>query len=247
MNDIITIAQSTFYRVARMKALYLILIICVLDVYAMSTYGELSLGLQDQLMVDCALALMLVVGLITSMVAAFEIPRELRDRTAQFILSKPMGRSAFVWGKFLGVSALAIFNIAIILVGSIMAYKLAFGDFPTGIVAGGSLIAVEAVVLTAIGLFLSIFLTDSLAAIVLFVVFVVGHAIHMLPRMKPGALTDALYYVLPNFYNLDIKTEVSHGVDIPAAFVGLGALYGLCYALAVTGLAIVMFSRKDIS
>ena len=71
MNDIITIAQSTFYRVARMKALYVILTICVMDVAAMAAYKEISLGMERELMVDCALAISLVVGLLTAMVAAF--------------------------------------------------------------------------------------------------------------------------------------------------------------------------------
>lgn len=62
MNDIITIAQSTFYRVARLKALYVILVICVLDVAAVSAYKEISLGMEKELMTDCALAIALIAG-----------------------------------------------------------------------------------------------------------------------------------------------------------------------------------------
>jgi len=243
----VTIAQSTFYRIARMKSLYVILMICVLDVAAMAAYRELSLGMQDELMIDCALALALVVGLITSMVSAFEIPRELRERTAQFILSKPMGRSAFVWGKFLGVAALAVFNVAFVIVGSLMAYRLSFGTTPWGMAMGGALIAAEAVVLTGLGLLLSVFLSDSLAAVVLFVVFVVGHFVHVLPNKMPGGLAETLTWVLPNFYNLDVKTEISHGVEIAPMFAGMGVLYGVAYGVAAAALAIILFSRKDIA
>lgn len=247
MNDIITIAQSTFHKVARMKALYLILVICVLDVAAMSAYKDLSLGIEKQLMVDCALAIILVVGLITAMIAAFEIPRELREKTAQFILSKPMGRSAFVWGKFLGVAALCIFNIAFVTAGSMAAYRMAFGEVHWGILHGAVLIAGEAIVLTGVGLLLSVLLTDTLSAVVLFVVFAVGHCIHILPRMHPNIISKACSYILPYFHNLDVKTEISHGVEIAPAYVGLGVGYAVAYALGLTGLAVILFSRKDIS
>jgi ABC-type transport system involved in multi-copper enzyme maturation permease subunit len=248
MEDIITIAQSTFYRVARLKALYVILVICVLDVAAMSAYKELSMGLEKELVFDCALAISLVVGLITSMVAAFEIPRELREKTAQFILSKPMGRSAFIWGKFLGVSALAVFNVAFIIIGSLLAYRLSFGETNWGLLSGGILVASEAVTLTSLGLLLSIFLTDTLAAIGLFAFFVIGHCVFMIERWSGGnILGNAAYYLLPNFYNCDVKTELSHGVDVPGMFVGMGAVYGIAYAFFVTGLAIIIFNRKDIA
>lgn len=245
MNDIMTIAQSTFYRVARMKALYLILLICVLDVAAMSAYKELSLGMEEQLMIDCALALALVAGLVSAMIAAFEVPRELREKTAQFILSKPMGRSAFIWGKFLGVSALCVFNIAFVAVGSLVAYQMVFGEVAWGLAYGAILVAVEAVVLTGVGLFLSIFLADTMAAIGVFAVFVIGHALPVLVRSVPAA--ELVTYVLPNFHHLDIKTEVSHGLEVATSFVGMGVLYGLAYALAITALAVILFNRKDIS
>jgi len=249
MDDIITIAQSTFQRVARMKALYVILAICVLDVAAMSAYKDLSLGMEKELMFDCALALSLIVGLITSMVAAFEVPRELREKTAQFILSKPMGRSAFLWGKFFGIASLAVFNIAIVLVGSLMAYRLSFGETPWEMAQGGALIAAEAVALTGIGILLSVFLSDTMAAIGQFAFFAIGHCLHMLPQAK------VLGYVFPNFHHLDIKTELSHlavretagaEIEISNAFIGLGVGYGIAYALFTTGLATVIFSRKDV-
>ncbi len=245
MNDVMTIAESTFYRIARLKALYMILIICVLDVAAMSAYEDLSMGMAKELMFDCALAISLVVGVITSMVAAFEIPRELREKTAQFILSKPMGRSSFIWGKFLGVGGLTVFNVAFVSVGSLLAYRLSYGETPWPMLSGAALVAVEGVLLTAVGLLLSVFLTDTLAAIGVFAIFCAGHAVYMLPKQAPSI--GFLANVLPNFNNLDIKTALSHGVEVPSAFIGMGLVYGLAYALAVTALTIIIFARKDIS
>ncbi len=246
MNDIITVAQSTFYRIARMKSLYIILAICIMDVAAMSRYKDLSLGMEKELMVDAALAILTIIAVISAMVAAFEIPRELRDKSATYILSKPSGRNSYVWGKFLGIAGLVVFNTAVVLVGSLAAYRLSFGETPWHILPGGILVMVEGVTLTGIALLLSILLADHIAAVCTFACFAVGHAVCMLPRKWPNALADAVYYVLPNFKNLDVKTAISHGVEVHYNFVGYGVAYGLCYALAMAGLANVVFSRKDL-
>ncbi len=212
MRDIITIAQSTFYRIARLKALYVMLVNCILDVWAMSRYHEISLGIEKELMIDCALALCLIVGLISALIAAFELPRELREKTATMILSRPGGRSSFVWGKFFGIGALCLFNIAIVAVGSVAVYRMEFGEAPWELLGGAALVGAEALVLVGIGLALSVHLSDTVSAIAVFVIFAVSHAIEMLPRVSENAVTRAVTYILPNFYNLDIKTELSHGV-----------------------------------
>jgi len=247
MRDIITIAESTFHRIARIKSLYLMLLICIADVWAMSRYHEISLGMEQELMKDCALALCLIVGMITALVAAFEIPRELREKTATMILSKPGGRSHFVWGKFIGVSALCIFNVAVVAAGSVLVYRLEFGEAPWPLFAGAALIAAEAVLLVGVGLALSVHLSDTIAAVALFVIFVAGHAVHMLPRMAANPLARGVSYVLPNLYNLDLKTEISHGIEIPEMLLGQGVLYGVLYGVAAAALANLLFHRKDVS
>ncbi|MHC4870829.1 MAG: ABC transporter permease subunit [Planctomycetota bacterium] len=247
MSDIMTVAQGTFERFARIKSLYLILLICIMDVAAMGLYNELTLGLDKELMVDCALAIITVVGLLSAMVVAFDVPRELREKTAQFILTKPTGRTSFVWGKFLGVSALAVFNIAIVTVGALFVIHAKYGEFNSSLVYAALLVAGEALVLVGAGLVFSMFLADSISAIGVFVVFFLGHSLFMLPRYWISKVASLIYYVFPSFYNLDIKTEVGAGIAVPSDFVIRGIIYAVCYALALVGLSTIIFSRKDIS
>jgi len=247
MRDIITIAESTFYRMARTKSLYFILAICVADVWAMSRYGEISLGMERELMKDCALALCLIVGVLTSLTASFEIPRELRERTASMILSKPGGRTHFLWGKFFGLGALCILNVGVVGLGSVAVYRLEFGEAPWALLGGAALIAAESLVLVGVGLALSINLSDTTAAVVQFLVFVAGHALYMLPRVFDHVAVNGITYILPNFYNLDLKTEISHGVEIPEKLLAYGLLYGLAYALAAVGVANLLFYKKDVA
>jgi ABC-type transport system involved in multi-copper enzyme maturation permease subunit len=246
MQDIVTVAQSTFGKLARLKSLYVILVICVLDVWAMSRYGVLSLGMEKALVMDAAMAMALIVALVTAMSVAFEIPRELRDKSATYILSKPGGRNSYVWGKFCGISMLVIFNVAIVTVGSLLVYNSTFGETPWGIAASGALVAVEGIALVGIGLFLSVVASDTASVIGMLALFVLGHSAEMLARAMPNGLTNILSYALPNFYNLDIKTAIGNGMDVSNTYIGYGAVYGLAYALVFAALANIIFSRKDL-
>ena len=247
MNDILTVAQGTFERFARLKALYVILVICVLDVAAMGMYKDLTMGMDQELMLDCSLAIITAVGLITAMVAAFDIQRELTERTATFILSKPGGRVTFVWGKFFGIGALAVFNIAIVTVGSLIVMNWKYGEINMGLVHGATLVAGEAVALTAIGMTLAMILNDSWAAIGVFAAFAIGHGTFMLTRMmENNAISKFLYFILPNFYNLDIKSEIGNGIAVPVKFVWMGVGYAAAYAVFFVGITLLLFRRKDL-
>ncbi len=247
MSDILTVAQSTFGRFARMKALYLILVLCIAEVAISSLYNELTMGLDKELMVDCSLAILTIVGLLTAIAVVFEKSRELQEKTAQFILTKPGGRSSFIWGKFFGIGFLAVLNIGIITAGSLWAYQVNYGEFNSAIINAAVLILGESLVLIGAGLVLSMFLSDTLAALATFAVFFLGHSLYMLPRWSEGAISNAIYYIFPSFYNLDIKTEIGSGLTVSSDYIGWGIAYAVLYALALSGLATLIFSRKDIS
>ena len=124
IGDIKTVAQGTFDRYFRMKELYVIIALCIILVLIFGRYDELTLNMGREFMIDGALAILGVVGLITAMAVIFEKSREMREKTAHFIITKPQGRCSYIWGKFLGVSALAVFNIGLITIGSLIMFKV---------------------------------------------------------------------------------------------------------------------------
>ena len=92
IGDIKTVAQGTFDRYFRMKELYVIIALCIILVLIFGRYDELTLNMGREFMIDGALAILGVVGLITAMAVIFEKSREMREKTAHFIITKPQGR-----------------------------------------------------------------------------------------------------------------------------------------------------------
>lgn len=252
ISDIKTVAQGTFDRYFRMKELYVIIALCIVLVLIFGRYDELTLNMGREFMIDGALAILGVVGLITAMAVIFEKSREMREKTAHFIITKPHGRCSYIWGKFLGVSALSLFNIGLITIGSLIMFKVSslgidVNAISTNFIYAAILIAVESFALVALGLFLSLFLSDTIATIALFLAFVLGHSLYMVPRLKDMENLAWACNVFPNFFCLDLKSEVTADIAIAPEYLWLGILYGVLYAAAFVCLSVVVFSRKDIA
>lgn len=252
-GDIKTVAQGTFDRYFRMKELYVILVLCIINIGVLGRYDVLTLGQGRSFMIDGALAILTVVALITSMAVIFEKSRELREKTAHFIITKPFGRSSYVWGKFIGIGVLAIFNIAIITAGALLMFKLTEFDSPVPANLNGEfiyaalLITAEALVLTALALFFSMFLSDTITALLVVVFFFLGHSLYMLQRGSENKILSWLSDVVPNFENLNLKGVITANISIAPDVVWYGLLYAGLYAIAFVAASSLIFSRKDIS
>jgi hypothetical protein len=58
-------------------------------------------------------------------------------------------------------------------------------------------------------------------------------------------LARAAYHVLPDFSAFDVKTEVVHGLAVPAGYVVTTTAYAALYIGALLVGATVIFSRRD--
>ena len=60
-----------------------------------------------------------------------------------------------------------------------------------------------------------------------------------------GRLAAALYWVLPNLAQFDVKASVVHGQRVPAGYVAIAIAYAAAYTGVVLTIATSVFSRRD--
>jgi len=111
----LSIARNTFVEAIR-QPIYFVLILAgsllqvfnvLLSAYSMD-YTEEGLQVQkdNKLLLDMGLATVLVVcTLLAAFIATNVLSKEIENKTALTVISKPIGRPVFIFGKFLGVSA----------------------------------------------------------------------------------------------------------------------------------------------
>ena len=235
----------------RTGVVYLLLIIAILQVAVFSLYGEISLGVEDKMLMDASLGMVSLVGLISALSIGFQVPRELRERTAMTLFAKPMGREAYLVGKVLGGAGLAFRNMLVVAIGCLFILNsndLTNQAFTTGFLQSFLLSFIATVDVIAIALLLSIFLSEGAVVMGCVIVFVLGNATHMMSVSETGlsAIGGVLKYVLPNYFLLDIKTEVAASLPTSFPYLASAAAYGICYAVMVTSLCVTLFKKRDL-
>jgi len=105
-RQILSIARNTFTESIRQPIFVILLggvMIMLLLAISLSAY---TLDDDNKLMIDMGLSMCFVGGLaLAAFTASGVLAREIENKTALTVISKPIGRPAFVLGKYLGVSA----------------------------------------------------------------------------------------------------------------------------------------------
>ncbi len=246
MNDLFTICKTTYTRILRTRALYLLLAILLLIVAAAHLYHDLTMGREKELMFDTGAVVLAVVGLLTGLVVVFDVARDMREKLVVTLLSKPLGRTQYLLGKFAGVIWAGTINLAILTAGiSALLYlengsgrpeflKAAFGAWGAMVMA------------TGIGVLLITFLTEIPAVILTLLAFGLGHATERLYQSQ-WTIGSILFGVLPNFALLQFKSELSNGLAVDWSLIGLSVAYACVYTVALLSVGAILFHRRDLA
>lgn len=246
------IALNTFREAIRDRILYLLLAFAVLMIATSRFLSLLTVGSEEKIIKDLGLSAISVFGVLTAVFVGVSLVfKEIERRTVFTLLANPVRRWQFIVGKYLGL--LFVLSMNVTLMGLALVAILAWRGEPSWPLAPAVLlIVVELAVVTAFALLFSSFTKPILSAVGTFAVFVAGHlswSFDLLRKRMPAgagrALCDVLHAIVPNLDRLDVKAEAVHGLALPSGYLAAAVTYGIFYALAVLGLACVVFERRD--
>jgi ABC-type transport system involved in multi-copper enzyme maturation permease subunit len=248
-----TLAVNTVRESVRNRILYALLFFAVLLIGAGVIVGTLSYVESGRILQDIGLAAIRLFGVAIAIFVGIQlIHREVDRRTVYTILSKPLSRSDFLLGKFLGLT-LMIWMQTAIMIAAFVAVSLATGASLTfSHAAFFTLVAVELALVVAVATLFSAFTTPMLAAFFTTAVWMVGQMTRDLRQI--GAASDvvwierataALHRLLPDLASFNLSVEAAHGLPVVASDVVLPLVYGLAYATIVLLAAIAVFRRRD--
>jgi len=106
MGRIITIARNTFTETIRQPIFFILLMLACLMIALGPSFSFFTLMQGDKLLKDTGLATMLLTCLLLGVFSASGVvSREIQNKTAATVLSKPAGRGFFIVGKFFGIAS----------------------------------------------------------------------------------------------------------------------------------------------
>ncbi len=266
MRAVSTIAVSVFRESVRDRVPYNLVLFAVLLIASSYLLGQLTAGQDVKIIKDLGLAATAVFGtFIAIFIGIGLVSKEVERRSIYALLAKPISRPQLIVGKYAGLVLTLAVNVAVMTVAlyAVLAYLTWMTPLATqsawdapgidpAMLKAIALIFVELMVITALALFFSTFSTPILSAALTFGLYIVGHFnadlrnFEQVVDSRPAAwLVRGLYHALPDLSAFDIKTNVVHGLTVPAGYVAAQSAYGLAYVAMLLLLAVAIFSRRD--
>ena len=231
------------------RVLYLLLSFAVGLIYLAILVGQMTYAEQAKLTMDFTLAAMECSMILFSIFMGIHLlHREIVLGTVAMILSKPIRRTEFLLGKYLG-QCLVQWGV-VTLMGLMAAllslrFKSTIYFFPT--LQTAFMIGLETMILTSIVFFFAVNAGILLTAIGSVCIFVLGHLQEAFPsRGSSGALMKIVKGLVPNLDLFNTKSLASYGVMCDEKVVFWAVTYTfICVIFFLIG-AILIFNRKDI-
>ncbi len=264
-----SIAVYTWREGIRKKTLIGFLILSILVIFGSffltafmqnATVGA-ETDVETKLIKDISVTAISIFGvLIAIFTSASVVPTEVDNRVVYTILSKPVRRYQYLFGKFLGIQLIVLLNL--VLMGGLFFIAIWFKEqiMPTLLLWFLLLTFFEFLVVSALTFAVSAAASSSvLPTIAGLFIYLVGN---LTPYLKDvyeragqrqdewiGNIAWALYQVLPNLQNFSIKNQILLlPVNDPPKDVQIPMLiaYGLVYGLGGYILAYWVFRRREL-
>lgn len=253
MRQVAVIALNTFRENLRDKILYNLLLFAMLLIGTSVLLADLTVMEHHKLVTDMGLAAINLIGVIIAIFVGIGlVSKEIERRTVYTIMARPISRTQFILGKYLGLVLTLLINVVIMLVVYLATLWLYRAPVHAGLLQAVALIFVELLLVTALALFFSTFSTATLSATLTLGLYVIGHLTNDLKGLAEQsksemvqAVMTGLYYLCPNLEALNVKGQAASGVAVEFSYLMLATAYGVLYTGLLITAACAVFRRRD--
>jgi ABC-type transport system involved in multi-copper enzyme maturation permease subunit len=266
VTAVLNVARGVFKESIRDRIPYNLVFFTVLLMVASILLAQLTAGQDVKIIKDLGLSAASMMGvLIAVFIGIGLVTKEVERRSIYSLLAKPVTRSQFIVGKYLGLALTLIANLAVMALAFYLV--LAYLDWQTpanvkavweapamdpNLMKAFALIAVELMLVTALALFFSTFSSPFLSAALTLAVIVIGHfgedlrSLESLGASAPLAILGrGLYFVFPNLTPLNVTNAVVHGEPLALEHLVLASGSAGLYIAVLLVAATLVFERRD--
>lgn len=268
MNALWSIAFITFKEGVRNRAFYGIAILALLLMGINPLIAGMVTHNVGKVAVDIALSAVSLAGLLLVLFIGINlIAKDLDRRTIYMVLSRPISRTQYMYGKFIGMIMLIVsatfffsaFASLSILIPK-MTYPEYFERFAWSLVfLAMAFTALMLVLLSALSMFFASFSSSSFITLILTVVsYIIGQSLGDVKALVESQQTVGIqvstttvkliqtaYVLFPNLSLFDIKLQASHGLTLSFPYIAWTVSYGIVYSAMTITAAAVIFRRKE--
>ncbi|VVS90851.1 ABC transporter permease [Desulfoluna spongiiphila] len=250
-QSIFRIGVNTYKEVVRDKIYYVFFFLSLFIVFFSSLLGRLSIGESRVVIMDFSFFAMELTGVLVSVFVGITLVyREIEMKTVFNILSKPITRSEFIIGKFVGLfmALLLIETVMFMVIVAFLAFKNVDVSYGILIVYGSTLLQIMMILSCAV-LFSAVSSPIVSGMFTLFF-YIIGRISFQIKRFYPSDegefFLQVIYALIPNFKKFDFSYQYVHQLDINGLAVIISWGYGLTYVILLLLITSRCFASKDI-
>jgi ABC-type transport system involved in multi-copper enzyme maturation permease subunit len=248
---ILAIAGVTVREALSRKVQVNLLFFGLLLVLASFLASALTIGEQHRIIADLGLSAMAFVStLMAAFLGAGLIAGDLERRVIYAVVAKPVSRSDYLFGRYLGLAAALVLNLlamAVLLASLLVIEAGSSAPLDAALGAAVLMLCAQTLVVAAVAAMFSSFTSTTLAAIFTLSIAIAGHLTNDMRALWKGGgswLPRILWYAIPNLGSLTLNEAVIYRAHVGASAL-LPALYALCYSAAALALGAAIFERRD--
>jgi hypothetical protein len=254
------------------QPLYILLIaigIAALLLYVIIPYN--TFGEDVKMLKTSGMTTIKVLAIIMALwTASVSVSDEIEGRTALTVLSKPVSRRQFIFGKFLGIiwPILLMFLILGAVFLLTVSFKVVYDARESAkqsplweecfaevvrIIPGLILAFFETVVMAAISVAISTRLPMLPNLIICGSIYVLGHLVPLIVKSSLGEIVfvkfigQLISVILPVLDYYEIEGAIAGGNAVPVEYLLMAALYSALYCAAAMLLALLFFEDRDLA
>lgn len=254
MKNIITIAKYTFIEVYRSKIMLGIVFLTIGMLIMTMFASAFAYGAPEKVALDFAIGMMSVANLLIAIFLGVTlISKEIDSRTLYMILSRPIGRFAFLLGKIFGLSTVILINTASLTFVGLLSYKYLGGVGEDLIYWVSFFSFAEAIIVMLFGIIFSLISTPSLASIFTMVVLVSGHTItatmnNFFTKSSNFTMLILKYslFFIPDLDRINFKDFLIYKQSIQIDYLASSLVYVFSYVVVLLLIVSLIFSKKNL-
>lgn len=253
MDKAYLIAINTFREMIRDRVLYMLLFFSFFLIAFSYLLGFLSFAEQERIIANMGLATIQIAccGIAIFLGSAL-VWREIEKQTVLVLLSKPVSRFQFLFGKYLGLTfVLILLNIFLSLVLFFVCFKFSFFNFKNFFYSQfGTFL--ESQILLSLAMFFGVFCKPILTVLFSISTWVIGHFMSDLHFFSQKSQIEIYkkfgYYFSRYFLNLEkfnFREAVIYQDPVSFLVLAQSAAYALSWLVLLMFITHKIFDRRD--
>jgi ABC-type transport system involved in multi-copper enzyme maturation permease subunit len=252
LKRVLAVAANTFRETIRERVLYNLLFFAILMTLSGLLLRQLSIRQDEKIIKDLGLAAMDVFGTVIAIfIGVGLVSKEIERRSLFPLLAKPLSRDELLLGKAAGLAFTLLVNVVVMTLGLYVTLLLTSRALDLSLLKAVYGIYLGLLLVLVLALLFSTVTSSAVASVCTVSMVAAGRFSDVIRNMNqvtagvPAPLTEFLYWLLPNFRNLDFKNAVVYSIPVPFDVLALVTVYTAVYGTVVLLLALAVFRSKD--